>query len=131
MEPAEGDGWAELQDDGSLEGEICLLNGDDISFIARRSKISSQPARLDARLRLPRRRRVCLDLTRLAHQNWLKQHGSGHRAEQRESHHPPHARNAPDNMLPNATALVMALKITARVRADCNSPVFPSRQAIM
>ncbi|WGS22557.1 MULTISPECIES: hypothetical protein [unclassified Bradyrhizobium] len=27
MEPAEGDGWAELKDDGSLEGEICLLNG--------------------------------------------------------------------------------------------------------
>jgi hypothetical protein len=39
--PAEGDGWAELQDDGSLEGKICLLNGDDISFIARRSKTSS------------------------------------------------------------------------------------------
>ncbi|MEH2513894.1 hypothetical protein V1291_005248 [Nitrobacteraceae bacterium AZCC 1564] len=25
-----GDGWAELKDDGSLEGEICLLNGDNI-----------------------------------------------------------------------------------------------------
>ena len=36
MEPASGRGWAELQDDGSLEGEICLDNGDDISFIARR-----------------------------------------------------------------------------------------------
>ncbi|HEX3114428.1 MAG TPA: hypothetical protein VHQ48_03045, partial [Bradyrhizobium sp.] len=41
MEPANGDGWAELRDDGSLEGEICLLNGDDIPFIARRSEASS------------------------------------------------------------------------------------------
>jgi hypothetical protein len=41
MEPAHGDGWAELQDDGSLEGEICLVNGDDIPFIARRSDTSS------------------------------------------------------------------------------------------
>jgi hypothetical protein len=44
--------------------------------------------------RLRRWRRVCLDLTRLSHQNWLKQHGGGHGAEQRESHHPPHAGNA-------------------------------------
>jgi hypothetical protein len=35
MEAASGRGWAELQDDGSLEGEICLDNGDDIAFIAR------------------------------------------------------------------------------------------------
>jgi hypothetical protein len=41
MEPASSDGWAELQDDGSLEGEICLVNGDDIPFIARRSDTSS------------------------------------------------------------------------------------------
>jgi hypothetical protein len=41
MEPAKGDGWAELHDDGSLEGEICLLNGDNIPFIARRSTTSS------------------------------------------------------------------------------------------
>lgn len=41
MEPANGDGWAELQDDGSLLGEISLLNGDNIPFIARRSKTSS------------------------------------------------------------------------------------------
>jgi hypothetical protein len=41
MDPASGDGWAELQDDGSLEGEICLAGGDDIPFIARRSKTSS------------------------------------------------------------------------------------------
>lgn len=36
MEPAGGRGWAELQDDGSLEGEISLDGGDDIAFIARR-----------------------------------------------------------------------------------------------
>ena len=41
MEPANGGGWAELQDDGSLEGEICLLNGDNIPFIARRPKTYS------------------------------------------------------------------------------------------
>lgn len=41
MEPASGDGWAELQQDGSLKGEICLINSDDIPFIARRSKTSS------------------------------------------------------------------------------------------
>jgi hypothetical protein len=41
LEPANGNGRAELQDDGSIEGEICLVNGDDIPFIARRSKTSS------------------------------------------------------------------------------------------
>jgi hypothetical protein len=41
MEPAEGEGWAELKDDGSLEGDICLLNGDNFPFIARRSTNSS------------------------------------------------------------------------------------------
>ena len=41
MDTTSGDGWAELRDDGSLEGEICLHNGDDIPFIARRSKTSS------------------------------------------------------------------------------------------
>ena len=41
MEPASGRGWADLQDDGSLEGEICLENGDEIPFIARRSTTSS------------------------------------------------------------------------------------------
>lgn len=43
MEPASGDGWAELQDNGSLEGEIRLINGDEIPFVARRSKTSSTP----------------------------------------------------------------------------------------
>jgi hypothetical protein len=37
MEPANGNGWAELQNNGILEGEICLLNGDDIPFIACRA----------------------------------------------------------------------------------------------
>ena len=41
MEPARGHGWAEIVDDGSLQGEICLEGGDDISFIARRSATSS------------------------------------------------------------------------------------------
>ena len=36
MDEADGHGWADLQDDGSLEGEISLNNGDDIAFIARR-----------------------------------------------------------------------------------------------
>jgi hypothetical protein len=41
MEPASGEGWVEFQDDGSLIGEICLSNGDNIPFIARRSTTSS------------------------------------------------------------------------------------------
>lgn len=41
MEPANGSGWAQLQDDGSLEGEISLENGDDIPFIARRATSST------------------------------------------------------------------------------------------
>lgn len=41
MDPASGDGWAELQDDGSLEGEICLDSGDEIPFTDRRQDTSS------------------------------------------------------------------------------------------
>src|SRR5262249_32747375 len=41
MEEASGHGWAELRKDGSLKGEICLDNGDEITFIARRSVTSS------------------------------------------------------------------------------------------
>jgi hypothetical protein len=41
MDPANGHGWAEIQDDGSLEGAICPEGGDDIPFIARRSATSS------------------------------------------------------------------------------------------
>ncbi len=35
MDEASGDGWAELQEDGSLTGEIRFHNGDDSTFIAR------------------------------------------------------------------------------------------------
>jgi hypothetical protein len=41
MEEASGHGWADLHQDGSLEGGICLENGDEISFVARRSATSS------------------------------------------------------------------------------------------
>jgi hypothetical protein len=33
---ASGDGWAELKEDGTLEGQICFQNGDEADFIARR-----------------------------------------------------------------------------------------------
>ncbi|HWF00372.1 MAG TPA: hypothetical protein VG248_11290 [Caulobacteraceae bacterium] len=36
MDEACGDGWAELQPDGSLKGQICLHGGDEANFIARR-----------------------------------------------------------------------------------------------
>jgi len=41
MDPTSGDGWVELQDDGSLEGEICFHNGDEATFIARPTTTSS------------------------------------------------------------------------------------------
>lgn len=41
MEQASGRGWAQVQNDGTLQGEICLQNGDDVSFIAHRQKTSS------------------------------------------------------------------------------------------
>ena len=45
MDEACGDGWAELQDDGSLEGEICFHGGDETPFIARPGRLLQQPAR--------------------------------------------------------------------------------------
>jgi len=36
MDEAQGDGWAELQPDGSLTGAICFNGGDEANFIARR-----------------------------------------------------------------------------------------------
>jgi hypothetical protein len=36
MDEASADGWAELQKNGSLEGEIRFHNGDDSTFKARR-----------------------------------------------------------------------------------------------
>ena len=41
MDEACGDGWADLQDDGSLVGEITFHNGDESGFIARRWQTSS------------------------------------------------------------------------------------------
>jgi hypothetical protein len=41
MDEACGNGWAELQGDGSLKGEICFHRGDDIAFIAHRWPTSS------------------------------------------------------------------------------------------
>jgi hypothetical protein len=36
MDEASGDGWAEIQKDGSLKGEIRFHNGDDSTFKAHR-----------------------------------------------------------------------------------------------
>jgi hypothetical protein len=41
MDDAQGDGWAELQPDGSLKGAICFHGGDEANFIARRSTSST------------------------------------------------------------------------------------------
>ncbi len=41
MDEACGDGWAELQADGTLVGEITFHNGDESGFIARRWETSS------------------------------------------------------------------------------------------
>jgi hypothetical protein len=38
---ARGNGWAELQPDGSLGGEICFHNGDEAAFNARRHTSSA------------------------------------------------------------------------------------------
>ncbi len=35
MDEASGDGWAELREDGTIEGQICFQGGDDADFIAR------------------------------------------------------------------------------------------------
>ena len=43
MDEACGDGWAEVQPDGSLTGEIRFHNGDEITFTARRWPTSSTP----------------------------------------------------------------------------------------
>jgi len=36
MDEAQGNGWAELQPDGSLKGAICFHGGDKANFTARR-----------------------------------------------------------------------------------------------
>lgn len=35
MDRVDGDGWADLQADGNLNGQFCFHNGDDIDFIAK------------------------------------------------------------------------------------------------
>lgn len=41
MDEISGDGWVELQPDGSLLGQICIHRGDEIDFIAHPWKTSS------------------------------------------------------------------------------------------
>jgi hypothetical protein len=41
MDEASGDGWAELQPDGSIIGQICFQGGDEIDFTAKPWKTSS------------------------------------------------------------------------------------------
>jgi len=41
MDEAQGNGWAELQPDGSITGAICFHNGDEANFIARRETSST------------------------------------------------------------------------------------------
>ena len=41
MEEAFGDGWAEIQDDGAIEGEIAFHRGDASSFRAVRLSSST------------------------------------------------------------------------------------------
>jgi hypothetical protein len=41
MDQVDGDGWAELQEDGTLEGQFCFHQGDEANFIARRWNIFS------------------------------------------------------------------------------------------
>lgn len=41
MDEAHGNGWAELQPDGSLKGQICFHGGDEANFIARRDTSST------------------------------------------------------------------------------------------
>jgi hypothetical protein len=43
MDEACGDGWAELQSNGSIIGQICFHGGDEANFTARRWKTSSTP----------------------------------------------------------------------------------------
>lgn len=43
MDDVGGEGWAELQPDGSLAGEINFQNGDEITFNARPWATSSTP----------------------------------------------------------------------------------------
>lgn len=44
MDEASGDGWAELQSDGSIIGQICFHRGDEADFTARPWKKTSSTA---------------------------------------------------------------------------------------
>lgn len=41
MDVPQGDGWAELQPDGSLTGQVCFHGGGEANFIARRETSST------------------------------------------------------------------------------------------
>lgn len=41
MDQVDGEGWAELQSDGTIHGQICFHNGDDANFTARRDTSST------------------------------------------------------------------------------------------
>jgi len=41
MDEAQGDGRADIQPDGSLNGQICFHDGDEANFIARRETSST------------------------------------------------------------------------------------------
>ena len=45
MDEACGDGWAELQADGTLEGQICFHSGDEAAFIAKPGRLLQQPVK--------------------------------------------------------------------------------------
>lgn len=41
MEEASGNGWAQLQEDGTLQGQICFQGGDEADFTAKPWQTSS------------------------------------------------------------------------------------------
>lgn len=41
MDEAQGEGWAELHPDGSLQGQISFTRGDEVDFTAHRWTIST------------------------------------------------------------------------------------------
>ncbi|MFI5378277.1 MAG: hypothetical protein ACHRHE_03135 [Tepidisphaerales bacterium] len=45
MDPASGRGWAVLQDDGRLEGELSFLEGDSSAFTAERTARGGKKAK--------------------------------------------------------------------------------------
>ncbi len=41
MDEAQGNGWAEIQPDGSINGQICFHGGDEADFVARKRTSST------------------------------------------------------------------------------------------